>query len=174
MSTGSTKAPRPNILLITSDQQHWCTLGVINPSISTPNLEKLGQEQAQVKNSPAEAFPLSVQNGDRTWKISSLHFDPSLHQADLAVTYESTGVTDPAAVAAKHSDHTTGHSSSPTSDCSQVRASQEVSGNGHSAIESGAATYRSASSVAKRNSLVWRNSVFAPRCARCANTRSTD
>lgn len=66
--------------------------------ISSPNMEKLGQEQAQIKNSPAEAFPYSVQAGDRTWKIDSVRFDPSLRQADLAVTYESTGVTDPAAV----------------------------------------------------------------------------
>ena len=49
---------------------------------------------------------------------------------------------------AKHSAHTTGHSSSPISDCSTVRASHEVSGSGHSAIASGAATNSSASSVA--------------------------
>jgi arylsulfatase A-like enzyme len=35
---------RPNILLITTDQQHWNTLGVINPKISTPNLDRLCQE----------------------------------------------------------------------------------------------------------------------------------
>ncbi len=66
--------------------------------ISSPNMEKLGQEQAQIKESPAEAFPYSVHDGARTWKIDSVHFDASLRQADLAVTYESTGVTDPAAV----------------------------------------------------------------------------
>jgi len=66
--------------------------------ISSPNLEKLGQEQAQIKQSPAEAFPYSLPDGARTWKINSVHFDPSLREADLAVTYESTGVTDPAAV----------------------------------------------------------------------------
>jgi hypothetical protein len=66
--------------------------------ISTPNMEKLGQEQAQIKESPAEAFPYSVPDGARTWKIDSVHFDPSLRQADLGVTYESTGVSDPAAV----------------------------------------------------------------------------
>ena len=66
--------------------------------LSSPNLEKLGQEQAQVKNSPAEAFPYSVPDGARTWKIDSVRLDTSLHQADLAVTYESTGVTDPAAM----------------------------------------------------------------------------
>ncbi len=65
--------------------------------ISSPNLDKLGQEQGQVKNSPADAFPLSVTAGDRTWKVESIHFDPSLRQPDLAATYESAGVTDPAA-----------------------------------------------------------------------------
>ena len=34
----------PNILLITSDQQHWDTLGVTNPRIKTPNLDRLAQE----------------------------------------------------------------------------------------------------------------------------------
>ena len=66
--------------------------------LSSPNLEKLGQEQAQLKNSPAEAFPYSLADGPRNWKIDSIHLDTSLRQADLGVTYESTGVTDPAAV----------------------------------------------------------------------------
>lgn len=35
---------RPNILLITSDQQHWTTLGVLNPKIQTPNLDRLARE----------------------------------------------------------------------------------------------------------------------------------
>lgn len=30
-----------NILLITSDQQHWTTLGKLNPKIKTPNLDRL-------------------------------------------------------------------------------------------------------------------------------------
>jgi len=34
-------ADRPNLLLITSDQQHWTTLGVNNPKIQTPNLDRL-------------------------------------------------------------------------------------------------------------------------------------
>ena len=66
--------------------------------ISSPNLEKLQQEQAQIKGSPQEAFPYSLPGGDRTWKIDSVQFDPTLHQSDLAVVYESTGVTDPAAL----------------------------------------------------------------------------
>jgi arylsulfatase A-like enzyme len=32
---------RPNILLITSDQQHWNTRGVTNPEVKTPNLDRL-------------------------------------------------------------------------------------------------------------------------------------
>lgn len=32
---------RQNILLITSDQQHWNTLGITNPEIKTPNLDAL-------------------------------------------------------------------------------------------------------------------------------------
>jgi hypothetical protein len=66
--------------------------------ISSPNMEKLDQEQAQIKNSPQDAFPYSLQDGDRTWKIDSVRVDASLRQPDLAVVYESTGVTDPAAV----------------------------------------------------------------------------
>ena len=37
-------ADRPNILLITSDQQSWNTLGVINDRINTPNLDRLANE----------------------------------------------------------------------------------------------------------------------------------
>ena len=66
--------------------------------ISSPNLEKLGQEQATIKGSPHDAFPYSIPDGPRTWKIDAMRLDASLHQADLGVTYESTGVTDPAAV----------------------------------------------------------------------------
>lgn len=35
---------KTNILLITSDQQHWVTLGVQNPEIKTPNLDRLAKE----------------------------------------------------------------------------------------------------------------------------------
>jgi len=36
----------PNILLITTDQQHWDTLGVTNPRIQTPALDRLAREGA--------------------------------------------------------------------------------------------------------------------------------
>ena len=34
----------PNILLISSDQQHWNTLGFLNSEIKTPNLDRLAGE----------------------------------------------------------------------------------------------------------------------------------
>jgi hypothetical protein len=66
--------------------------------ISSPNLEKLGSEQAQIKGSPQDAFPYTLPDGPQSWKIDSVRLDASLHEPDLGVTYESTGVTDPAAV----------------------------------------------------------------------------
>ena len=35
---------RTNILLITSDQQHWHTMGLLNPEIKTPNLDRLAKQ----------------------------------------------------------------------------------------------------------------------------------
>ncbi|MGA3131083.1 MAG: hypothetical protein ABSD59_09805 [Terracidiphilus sp.] len=65
--------------------------------VSSPNLEKLRQEQALIIPSPQSAFPLSLPDGDRTWKIEAVVLDPSLREPDLGVVYQSTGVTDPAA-----------------------------------------------------------------------------
>lgn len=65
--------------------------------ISSPNLDKLSQEQTGIKGGPTEdAFPDSVKSGDRTWKIESVRLDASLHEPDLGVTYESNGNADPA------------------------------------------------------------------------------
>src|SRR3954468_10068068 len=49
---------------------------------------------------------------------------------------------------AKHNAHTTAHGTTRTSDCSHVLASHEVSGSGHNAIASGAATNSNANRVA--------------------------
>jgi hypothetical protein len=65
--------------------------------VSSPNLDKLVQEQGRIKGGPTEdTFPNSVTSGDRTWKIDGVRLDASLHEPDLAVTYESTGSADPA------------------------------------------------------------------------------
>ncbi len=37
------KDRKKNILFITSDQQHWCTLGFLNPEVKTPNLDRLAE-----------------------------------------------------------------------------------------------------------------------------------
>lgn len=66
--------------------------------LSSPNLEKLSQEQSQISPSPQSQLPLSLQQGDRTWKIDAIDLDPLLREPDLGVAYESTGVTDPAAL----------------------------------------------------------------------------
>jgi hypothetical protein len=65
--------------------------------LSSPNLQKLDQEQAQLKDSPRDAFPLSLPDGPRSWKIDGVRLDTTLDEPDLGVTYESVGVTDPAA-----------------------------------------------------------------------------
>jgi len=67
--------------------------------ISSPNLDKLQQEQSQIKGGPTEeAFPDTLKSGDRIWRIVSVRLDPALHEADLGVTYESVGSADPAVV----------------------------------------------------------------------------
>jgi hypothetical protein len=65
--------------------------------LSSPNLEKLGSEQTAIKNSPLNAFPLTLPDDPRTWKIDAVHLDPTRLHADLGVVYESIGITDPAA-----------------------------------------------------------------------------
>lgn len=65
--------------------------------LSSPNLEKLAHEQELLKNSPRDAFPFTLTDGPRTWKIDSVRLDTTLSAPDLGVTYESMGVTDPAA-----------------------------------------------------------------------------
>ncbi|HEU5352197.1 MAG TPA: hypothetical protein VFU55_11425 [Terracidiphilus sp.] len=65
--------------------------------LSSPNLEKLNHEQGDIASGPAHAFPLTVGDGARTWKIEGVEVDTSLHEADLRVTYDSLGMTDPAA-----------------------------------------------------------------------------
>lgn len=41
---GDTYMRKPNILFITSDQQHWNTIGAYNKEVSTPNLDRLVAE----------------------------------------------------------------------------------------------------------------------------------
>jgi len=77
------------------DAAHYLELPV--DFISSPNLDKLTQEQAKISGAPTEeSFPANVTTGDRTWKIDGVRLDTTLHEPDLGVTYESAGNTDPA------------------------------------------------------------------------------
>lgn len=66
--------------------------------LSSPNLEKLHQEQSLISPSPQSQLPQSLPDGDRTWKIDEVGLDASLNEADLGIAYDSTGVTDAAAL----------------------------------------------------------------------------
>jgi len=64
--------------------------------LSSPNMEKLGHEQSEIKDPPG-GFPISISDGPRTWRVDGVRIDTTLRQADLSVAYESLGMTDPAA-----------------------------------------------------------------------------
>ena len=66
--------------------------------ISSPNLDKLAVEQTQVMTSMKSplSFPMTLSDGPRSWKVSAIRIEPSLHHADLAIVYETMGATDPA------------------------------------------------------------------------------
>ncbi len=72
--------------------------------LSTPNLEKLNREQSAIAPAPAESFPLTVSSPaapGKSWKITGLRIDATLHNADLALTFEGAGILDPVAARAE-------------------------------------------------------------------------
>jgi hypothetical protein len=79
------------------DAARWLLLPV--DFLSSPHLEKLNKEQTQTGSNPTDSLPLTVtgSDGSKTWKITALHLDTTLHTADLALTYEGTGLTEPVA-----------------------------------------------------------------------------
>jgi hypothetical protein len=83
----------------TYDAARWLALPV--DFLSSPNLEKLNREQGMLK-SPSDGLPMTVNptaavDAGKSWKITALRFDTTLHTPDIALTYEGTGLTDPAA-----------------------------------------------------------------------------
>lgn len=77
------------------DAAHYLLLPV--DFLSSPNLDKLHKEQEDITPAPPTQMPLTLQAGDRTWKVEQVVLDPALHEPDLGLVYQSTGVTDPAA-----------------------------------------------------------------------------
>ena len=80
------------------DAARWLLLPV--EFLSSPNLQKLDAEQQQI-SPPAKSLPLmlSAEAGGSgpSWKLTGVRLDTSLHSADLALTYEGSGTTDPVA-----------------------------------------------------------------------------
>jgi hypothetical protein len=82
------------------DMARWLLIPV--SFVSTPNLEKLNREQMQLKASPLDGLPVTVSgDGGKSWKVTGLRIDTTLHTPDLALTYEGTGLTDPIAAKAE-------------------------------------------------------------------------
>jgi len=86
------------------DVARWLSLPV--DFLSSPHLEKLNKEQMLLKSNPSDLMPLTVTgasapNAGKTWKITALHLDATLHTSDLGLTYEGTGLTDPVAARAE-------------------------------------------------------------------------
>jgi hypothetical protein len=86
------------------DAARWLLIPV--DFLSSPHMEKLNKEQAQLPANPADSLPLTV-TGDagadagKSWRITVLHLDATLHTPDLGVVYESTGLTEPVAARAE-------------------------------------------------------------------------
>jgi hypothetical protein len=78
------------------DFARWLLLPV--DFLSSPHLEKLNKEQSLLGPNPNESMPLTVSgagpDAGKTWRITGLHIDTTLHDADLGLTYEGTGITD--------------------------------------------------------------------------------
>jgi len=66
--------------------------------LSSANLEKLNAEETLLANGPTQGLPMTLTAGTREWKVDAVRLDLSLLKADLGVSYESTGVTDAAAL----------------------------------------------------------------------------
>jgi hypothetical protein len=82
------------------DAARWLLLPV--DFLSSPHLEKLNREQSQAGSNPADALPLTVTgDGGKSWKITALHLDATLHHDDLALAYEGSGLTEPQAARAE-------------------------------------------------------------------------
>ena len=86
------------------DTARWLLLPV--DFLSSPHLDKLNREQSQLGTNPSESLPLTIggtaeADAGKSWKITAVHLDTTLHTADLALVYDSTGLTDPVAARAE-------------------------------------------------------------------------
>lgn len=79
------------------DLARWLLLPI--DFLSSPHLEKLNKEQSLLGPNPSESMPLTVTgagaDAGKSWRITGLHIDTTLHTADIGLEYEGTGNTDP-------------------------------------------------------------------------------
>ena len=80
------------------DVARWLLLPI--NFLTSPNLQKLESEQQHV-SPPAQSLPLLLSltpgGSGPSWQLTAVHLDTSLHFADLALTYDGSGTTDPVA-----------------------------------------------------------------------------
>lgn len=88
------------------DTARWLLLPV--DFLSSPHLEKLNKEQSLLGPNPADSLPLTVSGPaeagttpPKSWRITALRLDTTLHEPDLSLVYESTGLTEPVAARAE-------------------------------------------------------------------------
>jgi hypothetical protein len=79
------------------DLARWLLLPV--DFLSSPHLEKLNKEQTMLGPNPSDSLPLTVTgagaDAGKSWRVTALRIDASLHDSDLGLEYEGSGVTDP-------------------------------------------------------------------------------
>ena len=63
-------AEQLNILLITSDQQHFNTLGCLNPEVRTPNLNRLARRDALHPGLLSQSYLYANTSFHDHWQIS--------------------------------------------------------------------------------------------------------
>jgi hypothetical protein len=85
------------------DAARWLLIPV--DFLSSPHMEKLNKEQSQLPANPTDSLPLTIAgsgaDSGKSWRITALHFDATLHTPDLGLTYEGTGLTEPVAARAE-------------------------------------------------------------------------
>jgi hypothetical protein len=85
------------------DAARWLLIPV--DFLSSPHLEKLNKEQSQLAANPSDSLPLTVTgagaDAQKSWRITALHFDATLHTPDVGLVYESTGLSEPVAARAE-------------------------------------------------------------------------
>lgn len=84
------------------DVARWLLLPI--DFLSSPNLLRLDGEQQKV-SPPSASLPLTLTSSATasgiSWKLTGVRLDTSLHSADLALTYEGSGTTNPVAARAE-------------------------------------------------------------------------